>query len=507
MRMSSPPTTTHFICWFVVLFAVTQFPLYWVQYSDIHDLPNHLARLHVLINFSESEILQRYYTLRNWQIYPYLAMEVVVPILAKWMDLLLAFKVFASLATLLMTTGAVALGRAINGQLSYLLLGVLLFTQNAIFQAGLLNYLFGLGVALWLLAAWVHFRERYSLYHGIIFALGCILVYLCHLSAFGVYAVGVFGYELGRTRTPRAWLTRFTLEALLRSSMQFIPVFALHALVSTSSGNYIPVQMDSSWITFFYQFIAYKAILLAIFVPLSISGYKFSVLGYLLVLVLYVGFRERVLTVVTPIRWMAGALAACLLLLPHGGFGSELLDIRLMPALVLILWSGLRIHGHSKLPHNVALAFIVAVVFMISALTTREYALRDDEYRQVRSALSKIPMGSRVATVRFEQPKFSSISLHTGAWSVVDRSAFLSSLYARPFLPTWVAYRAPYDSLATLARVDDGRTPPAYESVKKVYDYVLIYGGSEAKRTEYAPDAKPIFDSPSFRLLQTKHDH
>ncbi len=495
------------MCWFVVLFVVTQAPLYWVQYPDILDLPNHLARLHVLINFSESEILQRYYTLRNWQIGTNLAMEVVVPILARWMDILLAFKVFASLATLLMTTGAVALGRAINGRHNYLLLGVLLFAQNAIFQVGLLNYLFGLGAALWLLAAWVYFRERCSFYRWIAFSLGCILVYLCHLSAFGVYAVGVFGYELGRTRTTGIWLTRSTLEALLRSSMQFIPVFALHALVSTSSGNYIPVQMDSPWLTFCYQFIAYKVTLLAIFVPLSISGYKFGVLGYLLVLVLYVGFREGVLTVVTPIRWLAGALAACLLLLPPEGFGSGLLDIRLMPALALILWSGLKIHEHSKLPHNVVLAFIVAVVFLISALTTREYTSRDDEYRQVRGALSKIPMGSRVATIRFEQPKFSSISLHTGAWSVVDRSAFLSSLYAWPFLPVWVAYRAPYDSLATLARVDDERMPPAYESVKKVYDYVLIYGGSEAKRMEYAPNTKPIFDSPSFRLLQTKHDH
>ncbi len=504
MRISSPPTTMHFMCWFVVLFAATQTAIYWVQYPDIEDLPNHLARLYVLINFSESEILQRYYTLRNWQIYPYLAMEVVVPILARWMDLLLAFKVFASLATLLMTTGAVALGRAINGRLSYLLLGVLLFAQNAIFQTGVLNYVFGLGVALWLLAAWVHFRERYSLCHGITFSLGCILVYLCHLGAFGVYVVGVFGYELGRTRTPGVWLTRSTLEALLRSSMQFIPVLALHALVSSSHGYYISVLMDGPWFVFLYTFIVYKMTLLAISTPICLSGYKFGVFGFSLLFVLYIGFREGVLSIATPIRWMAGALAACLLLLPPT---LAMVDIRLIPALILILWSGLRVREHIKLSHNAVLGLIVTVVLLISALTTREYLLRDDEYRQVRGALSKIPMGSRVATVRFEQPKFSSISLHTGAWSVVDRSAFLSSLYARPFLPTWVAYRAPYDSLATLARVDDGRTPPAYESVKKVYDYVLIYGGSEAKRTEYAPNAKPIFDSPSFRLLQTKHDH
>ena len=504
--------TVHFMYWFIALFAITQIPLYWVQYPDIQDLPSHLARVHILMHLPESETLQRYYTLRDWQFGTNLAMEVVVPILARWMDLLFAFKIFISLATLLMTTGAVALGRVVNGRFSYLLLGVLLFTQNFLFFYGLLNYIFGLGMAFWLLAAWVHARNRHSLYCWIGFSLSCIVVYFCHLSAFGVYAVGVFGYELGHARILGGLINQSTLKALLRSSMQFIPVISLHLLASTSSGNYVPPHFDGSWLQFLCAWIIYKAARLVASPTICFLEYVGSMTSIVFssacLFLFYVGFREGVLKLAVPSRWMVGALAITWFFLPFAGFGGMMIDTRVIPAVGLLLWSGLKIREHSKLSPNLVLGLIVTAVVIISTLTTREYLSRDDEYRHVRSALTKIPEGSKVATVSLSEDGSWPISSHTGAWSVVDRSTFLSDLHAWPFLPVWVAYRAPYDALAGLARLEGAETAiaPAYENLKTVYDYVLIVSGSKTRRTEYAPNAKIIFDLPSFRLLQTKLD-
>lgn len=504
--------TIHFMYWFIALFAITQIPIYWVQYPDIQDLPNHLARLHILMHLPESETLQRYYTLRDWQFGTNLAMEVVVPILARWIDLLFAFKIFISLATLLMTTGAVALGHVVNGRFSYLLLGVLLFTQNFLFYLGLLNYVSGLGVAFWLLAAWVHARNRHSLYCWIGFSLGCIVVYFCHLSAFGVYAVGVFGYELGHARILGGLINQSTLKALLRSSMQFIPVILLHLLVSTSVGNYVPPQFDGSWLQFWYAWIINKTAFLVtspatcLIPSMGWAGFIFSPVCLFL---FYVGFREGVLKLAIPNRWMVGALAIVWFFIPYAGFGGSLLDTRLIPAVGLLLWSGLTIREHSKLSPNLVLGLIVTAVIMISALTTYRYALKDDEYRYVRSALTKIPEGSKVATVVLVESGDRAISAHTGAWSVIDRSTLLSNLQAWPFLPVWVAYRAPYDALATLARLEDskvGIATASYKDLNMVYDYVLIADGNKTRCTEYAPSAKIIFDSKSLRLLQTKPD-
>lgn len=501
------PVARHFAGWFLALFAVTQIPLYWVQYPDIMDYPNHLSRLHVLMHLAESDTLQHYYTIRRLQIGTNSAMEVVVPALAAWINLALALKIFASLAMLLVTTGAVALGRAVTGRVSYLLLGVLLFSHNAMFQLGLLNYLFGVGAAFWLLSAWIFSRNHGGFCHWVSFAGGCILVYLCHLSALGVYAVGVLGYELGRIRAQGGPMNHSGRQALVLvlALTQFLPVIMVHVLVSTSAGSYVPASIgDSS----FGVWVIYKALLVMLAPAVSVSGYRIgqTVFGFLLSFALYVGFRERTLQLSVPVRWMASGLGVAVVLLPNAGFGSNLVDIRLIPVLGLLIWSGLEISERSKLMPKVVLGVIASAVLLISLETTLEWVLRDEEYRHVRNALAQIPEGSKIATIVLdERASPLSISPHVGAWSVIDRSAFLSSFFIWPFQPFWVAYREPYASLAMLARTDDpAAPPPAYETLKTVYDYVLVFGADGAERLRYSPNADTVFASSSLRLLRTK---
>lgn len=499
--------TRYFVFIFLALFAVTQFPLYWVQYPDIVDFPNHLARLHILINLSESEVLQQYYTLRHLKVGTNLAMEVLVPLLAKGVSLMLALKIFASLAMLLVTTGAVVLGRVINGQTSYLLLGVLFFAQNAMFQLGLFNYLFGLGLALWLLSAWIYARNNSSLFHWIAFSAGCILVYLCHLSAFGVYAVCVFGYELGCARFEAGLISRSTLKALLLSLTQFVPVLMLHVLLSTSIGTYTPVPIENSWLESSFIWLIYKLAILVISPSICVSGYVMGqvIFGGGLVFALYIGFREGFLKLSSPAKWMASALAICILLLPDAGFGSRLVDVRLIPAFGLILWSGLEVPKGRELKPKVLLGVIAAIVVLISLETTKEWVVRDDEYQRVRTALQQIPEGSKVATIVLNKRKNpDSISPHTGAFSVIDRSTLLSNMFIWPFQPFWVAYREHYVSLVMPGRLDNPVTSPsAYEDIKKIYDYVLIYGGNDIDRMQYSQNAETLFSSTSLRLIRT----
>lgn len=496
-----------FIAWFLALFAMTQVPLYWVQYPDITDFPNHLARLHVLMHLPETGALQRYYALRPSQLGTNLAMDILVPALARWMDALLALKLFASLAMLLVTTGAVALGRAVTGHISYLLLGVLLFAHNAMFQLGLLNYLFGLGLAFWLLSAWIIARPRTGFWRWIAFAGGCVLIYFCHLSALGVYAVGVLGYELGCADARSGLVSRSTLHALFLALTQFVPVAILHLLVSNSAGSYVPAPFTGSGLQAALVWLVHKATILALSPSISVSGYMpgQAVFGFFLVFALYAGFRERALKLAIPVRWMAGLLALAIIVLPHAGFGSNLVDIRLIPALGLLAWSGLEISAHSTLRPKVVLGVIAVAVTLISMETAREWVVRDKEYRRIRSALTQIPEGSTLATVVLdERSKTLSISPHAGAWSVIDRSALLSNFFLWPFQPFRVAYQEPYAALATLARTDaPGAPPPAYASLRQDYDYILVFGGDEASRLRYSPGASTVFSSPSARLLRT----
>ena len=61
-----------------------------------------------------------------------------------------------------------------------------------------MNYIFGIGVALWALAGWVALRER-AWPARIALSTACVsLLFFCHLSALGIYGVGVLSFEISR---------------------------------------------------------------------------------------------------------------------------------------------------------------------------------------------------------------------------------------------------------------------------------------------------------------------
>jgi hypothetical protein len=290
-------------------------------------------------------------------------------------------------------------------------------------------------------------------------------------------------------------------------------VTLLHIFLSISQGNYFTKStvLTSSWLEAFNNWFVYKAEILAISPSLCISGYVLgqSLFGFFLVFLLYIGFREKLLQLATPVKSMSIALLLCILILPKQGFGSELLDVRLILALGLIMWSGLSIINHHKLPSKTLLTIITAAVLLINLDILREWSFRNTEYKLVRNSFSQIPEGSKVATIIINIPSNSMpISPHIGAWSVIDRSTLLSNFYLWPFQPVWVAYKETYISVAKHARLDGPiiSKPTSYEELKNSYDYILIFGGNEAERINYAVNGKTILNSPSLRLIKTKID-
>src|ERR1700712_5414672 len=70
---------------FALCFAVAAVPVLVVQTLPLFDYPNHLARMHILAH-PDDAVLQRFYEIR-WQLLPNLAMDGVVPLLARAMPL------------------------------------------------------------------------------------------------------------------------------------------------------------------------------------------------------------------------------------------------------------------------------------------------------------------------------------------------------------------------------------------------------------------------------------
>ena len=182
-----------------VLFAaftlLISIPIWTHPLPPLSDYVNHLARMHVIATLSKNPQLARFYEI-DWQVIPNLTMDLIVPLLARFMNVYLAGQVFIVGMFALIISGCLALNRALIGRWSVFPLFAFPLVYNYVFLVGLMNYIFGIGVALWALAGWVALRERAWPARFALSTVCVLALFFCHLSALGIYGVGVLSFEI-----------------------------------------------------------------------------------------------------------------------------------------------------------------------------------------------------------------------------------------------------------------------------------------------------------------------
>ncbi|MGH7088617.1 MAG: hypothetical protein ACREFQ_06925, partial [Stellaceae bacterium] len=133
-------------------------PILWFRLPAMADYPNHLARIHALLSLKHDPLLARYYA-ADWRILPNLAFDGIMLALARAFGLFAAGKIFLVGTVLLLPAGTVALHRALHRRWSVWPLAAALFAYDQNLAYGLLNYLFGTGLALVAAALWIWRRE------------------------------------------------------------------------------------------------------------------------------------------------------------------------------------------------------------------------------------------------------------------------------------------------------------------------------------------------------------
>src|SRR5438128_118651 len=98
---------------------------------------------------------------------------------------------------------------------------------NHVFLVGVMNYMFGLGLALWALAAWVWLRERIWPLRLLVSAAFVLALFFCHLFAVALYGMGLFAIELRRLwdLRERPWGAR--IADFVATGLPFLPVVPL----------------------------------------------------------------------------------------------------------------------------------------------------------------------------------------------------------------------------------------------------------------------------------------
>src|ERR1035438_9651640 len=159
-RASAAELKTYYAMLLIVFFVILV-PIWMVDYPGMVDYPNHLARCYILAHYYDNPVFQQRYILDHSPI-PNLAIDLIVTPLLRILPLIVAGKVFLSIAAALYVLGCSAVGRAVTGKPNWLALVCAFTFYNSQLLYGFVNYVFGIGVFLCVFAFWFRVRNAIS---------------------------------------------------------------------------------------------------------------------------------------------------------------------------------------------------------------------------------------------------------------------------------------------------------------------------------------------------------
>ncbi len=412
---------------YVLLTAVALLPLFLVDVVPLANMPNHMARVRILAEIGNDPALAMHYRL-NWALQPNLALDLVLTPLAGIVQPLELGRWFTALTMLVLIGGTLALHRAVHGRIGLWPLALFLFLYNHVLVWGFLNFLLGLGLALWLFAAWIATQGRAGWTRTLLFAAAGMVLFFVHLMALGIYGLLVGAWALGRIRRDRleVWplIRGWTVDGL-----QFLPaaVLLLAALP--------PRVANPEWV-WGGPIVRLRGMWSPVLTNLGMMDLLFA--GFVVFAGLLLAIR----------RWARPAdgmglplllLTAAALAVPYwtyGRFGGVWgLDVRLWVALSFVAVAGTGFHG----PQNAGRMFAAV---MIGLFVVRVYQIADHwriydrQIAEYRVAATAITPGARILQVQAEtlpvagEPgAFRDIYYHFTNYSVIDRSVFLPTLF------------------------------------------------------------------------------
>ncbi|MCB4825454.1 hypothetical protein [Roseicella aerolata] len=428
------------LVWIAIALALT-IPLLATSLPPLVDLPNHLARIHVLAGLATDPVLARMFE-ANWSLIPNLAMDLLLVPLVQWLPLYDAGRLFVAAAILVPVFGCVALHRAWwGGQDAWPWISALM-AYNALLQIGLLNYVLDIGVAL-LGAAWTIREVRSGPLAWLLAALWGVACLLSHLVAFGLLVMVAGAGVLVRDRSSPS---RLLGQVPLFAAMAGVPA-ALHLLFGPEGSGVGGLDLaEMIRQTFAHGLPTYLKTRVKWLVSPFASPVAWLALptGLLFLAIIGLALLRRRLAVAPAAILAGGTLALAFFLLPAWTDNNGLVFQRLGVPLALVAVAGLR----PSLPPRLAQATLTAGVLLLAgqgAATSWKWHDQERLLRDMRAAIAPIEPGARVLAVRdgtspwhvepqeggAQRMLFGSIAYtHLPAVVLIERNAFFPMIFA-----------------------------------------------------------------------------
>lgn len=307
---------------FAILFCAALAPVWLTPIPAMVDYPNHLARMYILSAAGTPDANPYYQT--AWALYPNLAMDLLVPQFARFMGVETATRLFLLISQLLIVGGALTLETVIKGRVQIAGFAALMFLYCLPFTWGFVNFEFGLGVALFGIAAMLWVQEGPWPLRLAVNALFVVALFTAHFFALGIYGATLGIIELWRAKARNAAHT----ETAARLAVLALPAAGLLAIMSLSAGaiggegNAWHVEFKPLW--FFRIFNGYNLPVAAL------SMFGLGIFGNFL--------AKRGFLAIMPVGiWLAIGFGILYVVMPSSLLGTSFVDFRVIAAAAFIV--------------------------------------------------------------------------------------------------------------------------------------------------------------------------
>lgn len=405
------------------LVLATGVPILMVTLPPLTDYLGHMGRYRVQLDLAHSEHLQRNWDF-DWALIANLGVDLLMEPLSRVLGLERAIWAVALVLPPFLAWGLLRTSAAIHGRIPATAIAMLPFALAYPYQYGFVNFWLGLGIAFHLFAFWVRIDEKKP-WQMAVFAIASIVLWVCHIYAWGVMCVLVGTHELAR-----GWASGERNPALLiwrgvrRSWFLMLPLLLMAAWRSEGAG-----AATLGWFRWRYKLYSFRDTLRDQNFWLDV----FSLGGA--VLLLYIGLRDRRGRFEPGMAMAAFAFFAMALLMPFQLFGSAYADARVWPVAFMTGLLAIRIEPETgKLAKTIA-GVAMALLLIRIGFAVDGYARYERDHSRHLKALDFVEPGTRVAILaRYPCPRlWRRLRLeHLGSIAILRREAFVNSQWDVP---------------------------------------------------------------------------
>ncbi len=364
----------------IILALFSALPVLIARYPQMSDYPAHLARYYVMIDGGRNADLLRFYAF-EWKWTGNLGVDLLIQPFAAVFGVEMGARIIAGLIPPLTGLGILAVEWVLRRRIGVGSLLAMAFIWSPMMLIGLVNFALGLAAALWAFALWVWLEG--GKWRSLVFLPIGMVVWLCHMSAWGILGVMVFGYEWARDKSWRSFLAPWPLT---------LPVAAM-ILIPGTGGEF---SYGAKW-WIYKQAIWMKA--------MRDSNYPLDFLGLVaIVAVLLLAWVNRRIDL--RLGWAAAMMLVLSLVLPRHISGGDYVDYRMISSGLLV--ACLAVDWQVVSAKFRAVLWCAPALYLLRLMvTTLSWHADSAETGRILAALDHVPQGARVA---------SAVLVPTGTW-------------------------------------------------------------------------------------------